>query len=592
MFRLFSCVLLAISAGFAQPKAGLGAPPTALRPAEFVYEAPEQELLSKQASGDLREVLLRYSSDLANLNRLYDAPMSARREKALREFYAVWNAALDRIPFEALNQDGKVDYILFRNRIRDDLRALDLAAARKREMAAAAPFHEQIVALWEARQRTDPIDPRKVAGEIAQLGTAVQELNRKAGGLQMKKTAANRAAAHVAELRGVLRRWHDFYSSYDPAFTWWMSQPYQKASAALETYAATLRERVAGVRRDDKDTIVGDPIGREALLADLESEFIPYTPEQLITIANREFAWCETEMKKASRELGYGDDWKRALEYVKNLYVSPGDQPDLVRNLALEAIDYVTKNDLVTVPQLARNGWRMEMMSAEQQRLAPFFLGGEVIRVSYPLSNMTHEEKMMSMRGNNVHFSRATVHHELIPGHWLQRYMNERFRPYRAPFRTPFWGEGWALYWEFLLWDRGFPVTPENKIGMLFWRMHRCARIIFSLSFHLEKMTPAEAVDFLVEKVGHERENAAAEVRRSFEGAYGPLYQIAYMIGALEFRALKRELVETGRMKLKEFHDAILKLNSMPVELVRASLTNQPLTREFKTGWRFYGEIP
>ena len=30
---------------------------------------------------------------------------------------------------------------------------------------------------------------------------------------------------------------------------------------------------------------------------------------------------------------------------------------------------------------------------------------------------------MMSMRGNNIHFSRATVHHELIPGHHLQGYM-------------------------------------------------------------------------------------------------------------------------------------------------------------------------
>ena len=31
---------------------------------------------------------------------------------------------------------------------------------------------------------------------------------------------------------------------------------------------------------------------------------IPYTPEQLIALANKEFAWCENEMKKASRETG------------------------------------------------------------------------------------------------------------------------------------------------------------------------------------------------------------------------------------------------------------------------------------------------
>jgi uncharacterized protein (DUF885 family) len=65
-----------------------------------------------------------------------------------------------------------------------------------------------------------------------------------------------------------------------------------------------------------------------------------------------------------------------------------------------------------------------------------------------------------------------------------------------------------------------FPKTPEDRIGFLFWRSHRCARIIFSLSFHLEKMTPQECIDLLVNRVGHEVDNATAEVRRSFNGTY------------------------------------------------------------------------
>ena len=51
--------------------------------------------------------------------------------------------------------------------------------------------------------------------------------------------------------------------------------------------------------------------------------------------------------------------------------------------------------------------------------------------------------------------------------------------------------------------------------------MHRWARIIFSLGFHLGKMTPEQCIDFLVDRVGHERENATGEVRRSFSGSYG-----------------------------------------------------------------------
>jgi uncharacterized protein (DUF885 family) len=205
---------------------------------------------------------------------------------------------------------------------------------------------------------------------------------------------------------------------------------------------------------------------------------------------------------------------------------------------------------------------------------------------------MDHQDKLMSLRGNATHFSRATVQHELIPGHHLQGYMTARYNTHRAAFETPFWGEGWALYWEMLLWDKGFTSSPEDRIGMLFWRMHRTARIVFSLSFHLGKMSPQEAIDFLVDKVGHERFTAEGEVRRSFNGTNSPLYQVAYMIGGLQFRALHRELVESGKMSDRAFHDTILKLGRMPVEMVRASLIKQPLTRDYKASWKFYPAGP
>jgi uncharacterized protein (DUF885 family) len=138
------------------------------------------------------------------------------------------------------------------------------------------------------------------------------------------------------------------------------------------------------------------------------------------------------------------------------------------------------------------------------------------------------------------------------------------------------------------LWDLGFPRTPEERIGMLFWRMHRCARIFFSLGFHLGQLTPKQCVDLLVEKVGHERANAEAEVRRSLQGGYGPLYQAAYMVGGQQLRALSRELVASGKMAPKAFHDAILQSGPIPIELLRARMENLPLSRDWKPGWRFY----
>lgn len=451
------------------------------------------------------------------------------------------------------------------------------------------------------------------------------------GSLKVKKNVANRTTETISGLRSMLRRWFDYYNGYDPVFTWWVAEPYKAVDQALQGYASLMSEKVAGVRfvdagdgrtgpgipgggpgaeadrpqrlgsqggrsanarPGDSSDIVGDPIGREALMVELAAEMIPYTPEELIAIANREMAWCETEMKKASRELGYGDDWHKALEYVKGLYVEPGKQPELIRDLAVEAIAFLDKHDLITIPPLARESWRMQMMTPERQLVNPFFTGGETISVSYPTNTMSHEQKMMSMRGNNIHFARATVFHELIPGHHLQGFMNARYKSYRSPFRTPFWGEGWALYWELLLWDLNFAKSPENRVGMLFWRMHRCARIVFSLSFHLGQMTPQEAIAFLVQRVGHEPENATAEVRRSFNGSYPPLYQAAYLLGGLQIYSLHKELVDSGKMTNRSFHDAILKENSIPIEMVRASLTGQKLTHDSNSSWRFYGARP
>jgi uncharacterized protein (DUF885 family) len=477
------------------------------------------------------------------------------------------------------------------------LRQLDLNHKRAGEIAELLPFAPAIVELKDARQRVDPMDAPAAAATLEKVTRQIDEISNritnppKSGGIEILKTAAFRAARTVDRLRDTLKGWYEFYDGYDPTFTWWVTQPYKNTTAAMEKYAGVIREKLAGIKPGDKDTIVGDAVGRDMLVSELAYEMIPYSPEELLDIANREFAWCDAEMLKASRELGYGDDWKKALEHVKTDYVPPGQQPALILKLVEEAVEYVGQHNLVTVPPLAAETWRMEMMSPERQRINPFFLGGEVITVSYPVESMTEEQKMMTMRGNNIHFARATAFHEVIPGHFLQEFMGERYRPYRSIFDTPFSVEGWALHWEMLMWDQGFTKSPEDRIGALFWRMHRCARIIFSLSFHLGKMSAQESVDFLVNRVGFERDNAAGEVRRSFEsGYYGPLYQVAYMLGALQFRALHKELVDSGKMSNRDFHDAILKMNAIPVEMVRASLTKQPLEAGFVSNWKFYGK--
>jgi hypothetical protein len=585
------------AAQIGQPAAALPAQPAQPgAPVATGPVAPDLAAVLALPASEMAPVVERYTADRAALLRRHDAPWSPTRRDRLRTFYGEWQDQLAALDFDGFGVEGRIDWVLLDSRLRYLLSELDREDALYAEMLPLIPFAPDLIALHEARRRIEPVDPPAMADLLAAIPGRVEatrrELERAMGagggrGGAPSAVVGHRAAETLAALRRTLRAWHDHYAGYDPLFTWWVGEPFTRADQALERHVTFLRQQVVGEAAGDDAPIIGDPIGAAGLAADLRHEMIPYTPAELIAIAQRELAWGEEQMRRAAGELGFGDDWRAALEHVKRLHVPPGDQPALVLELHRQSVDFLRQHGLVTIPALAEEVWRMEMLSPEMQRIAPFFLGGEVVRVAFPTDGMEHADKIMSLRGNNEHFSRAVVHHELIPGHHLQGFMAARYNPHRQAFGTPFWHEGNALYWEMRLWDLGFPRGPEDRIGMLFWRNHRAARIIFSLSFHLERMTPEEAIDFLVDRVGHERANAEAEVRRSFLGTYPPLYQVGYMLGGLQFMALHRELVETGRMTEREFHDAILQGGRMPVEMVRARLTGQRLERGHEASWRF-----
>lgn len=585
-------LLLALLSARAAAQGGIPAIPT-LQPGidarGYVLPAPEAMAAGGSA---LRPLVERHTTDRATLLRRWHVEYSPMRRARLREFTAGWQEALRQVPFETLDQQGRIDYVLLRTRLDYERRLQDREEHQWAEMAGLLPFGGTIIDLMEARRRMERVEPREAAQALAGIAVQADSARRQAERAEpgaVGAVLAFRAATALRSLQATLGQWFRYYHDYDPMFTWWAEAPYRRADSLLTRYQSVLRTRHAGFRPNEEEPIIGQPIGRGALLEDLEAELIPYTPEELIRIAEREFRVLEEEMLRASREMGFGEDWKAALERVKTLHVAPGEQTELVRALAFEAIDFIESRGLVTIPPLSRDDWRIEMLSPEAQRTAPFFLGGDIVQVAYPTSSMSHEDKLMSIRGNNVHFSRAVVHHELIPGHHLQQFMTARYHPHRRAFSTPFWTEGWALWWEMLLWDEGFPQTPEDRVGMLFWRMHRAARIIFSLNFHLGEWTPQQCIDFLVDRVGHERANATAEVRRSFAGNYSPLYQVAYMMGGLQFRELHRELVGGGTMTNREFHDRILQGGGMPVEMVRAMLTGAALSRDYRAGWRYLG---
>ena len=556
-----------------------------------------------QPQDRMPSVIEQFTADRRSLARAYPLAISPSHAARFEKFYKDELSVLTTMDFQSFSQEDKVDYLLLKNRLTANLHQLAIEKRQTEQIEKLLPFEKTIETFVDERRLMQKPDSERDAGLLIAMVKQIAETSKQldpgpeeqAGSSARAKVdpvLANRAVQATHELSEALHQWFTQFDGYDPAFTWWVALPYKDANEALNGYSAFLKSKLIGIQPDDKTTIIGDPAGRQALLDELKDDMIPYTPEELIAIAQSEYDWSMQEMLKASRQMGYGDDWKAAVEKVKGMHVAPGDQPELIRKLVIEGSDFAKNNDLVTVPPLADETWTMIMMTPERQLVNPFFTGGNEISVSYPTDTMTYEQREMSMRGNNIPFAHATAFHEMIPGHFLQFYMNARNHPYRQAFDTPFWGEGNAFWWEMLFYDKGFESTPEERVGALVWRMHRSARVIFTMNFHLGRWTPQQCVKFLIDNVGFDSENDLAEVRRSFDGSVGPLYQCAYLMGALQFRALHHELVDSHKMTDREFHDTILQEGSMPIEFLRAEMENGKLSPDFQTSWKFYGEHP
>lgn len=554
-------------------------------------------------AADLADTINRFAADNATFNTFYDGRWSEENLDRRAAFLTAALEDLSNLDTSSLATSARVDAVLLRNDIRVDLSRTRLARRQLAEMSDLLSVRTVINALDEARRENISLDPKAAATKLDTIPDLIKQARERHDKLMgitaPSPVTALRAASALSALNGTLRAWYTFRSGFEPDFAWWCASPFNAATASIDGFAKYLREDVAGIKGKPEDPLVGDPIGREALLDELKNEAIACTPEELIAIADAEMAWCTEQARAAAREMGFatnGGDWKAALEQVKQDVPPPGGQVPYVIGVATKAVEFVKSRGhdgtpLVTVPPMCEEMWKAAMLSPSEQRTLPFavyFPGA--IGIAAPTDGMSHDDKLMAMRGNNRRFTRIVVPHELIPGHHLQSFMAAREKPYRRRFSTPFYVEGWALYWEMKLWDLGWAESPEDRMGMLFWRMHRCARITVSLKFHLGQMTPQQMIDYLVDNVGHEKANATAEVRRYIGPDYGPLYQCGYMIGGLQLRALHRELVQTGaepKMTERAFNDAVLSHGPIPIELLRSELTGQAPHVRTEASWRF-----
>ena len=199
------------------------------------------------------------------------------------------------------------------------------------------------------------------------------------------------------------------------------------------------------------------------------------------------------------------------------------------------------------------------------------------------------EEEVQARLSNNSYGSIPTTSvHEAYPGHHWHLVMRKgNPSDVRRVYSTPYFTEGWALYAERVMRERGFFEDPIHELHHLNATLFRAARIVVDTSLHLGEMSFEEAVAFMMDRAAMPEPVAIAEVGRY---CWWPTQASSYLTGCLEILAIRdRYLAARGFASvaprdvpvevLREFHDALASSGALPLGLaeraVQATL-NQP----------------
>src|ERR1700677_505670 len=117
----------------------------------------------------VRPLIERYTADRRTLSHVYDTPLSVAGEKRFADFYTDWIAKLQQMDFDQMDQESKVDYLLFDNHLRYQMRLLDEREKQEVEMSPLLPFAKIIVGLDEARRRMEPPKSQQAAAALTQM---------------------------------------------------------------------------------------------------------------------------------------------------------------------------------------------------------------------------------------------------------------------------------------------------------------------------------------------------------------------------------------------------------------------------------------
>ncbi|WP_336959988.1 DUF885 domain-containing protein [Sphingobium aquiterrae] len=308
-----------------------------------------------------------------------------------------------------------------------------------------------------------------------------------------------------------------------------------------------------------------EPDGKAYYQAEIEAfTTLSLTAEQIHQIGLKEVARISAEMEATKAQTGFQGDMPAFLKFLRT---DPQFYPKTPREL-LGFSSYVAKRAdgklADTIGFLPRRRFSIIPVPAS---LAPIYTGGRGGLESCMMNTY-------DLPSRPLYTLTALTLHECNPGHAFQAAVaQEAIR--RPAFRraTGFsgYGEGWALYMEWLGTKMGMYDTPYENFGRLSYEIWRACRLVIDTGIHHYGWTREQAQQYLRDHTALSEHEIETEVDRYIAW---PGQSLAYKLGEMVIRQ-KRVEAETklgAKFDQRNFHDAILALGSVPLTVLEARL--------------------
>ncbi len=315
------------------------------------------------------------------------------------------------------------------------------------------------------------------------------------------------------------------------------------------------------------DTLAAEklPDGKAYYQAQIkEFATVDMTPEQIHALGLSEVAKIRAQMEAVRKETGFEGDLPAFFAYLRSdpkFY--PKTEQELLNTGAWIAkrVDGKLSSYFGLLP---RSRFTIVPVPAD---MAPFYTSARGGKTAYLINTY-------NLPSRPLYNMTALTLHESAPGHSFQAGLAEEqaaLPDFRRYVYISAFGEGWALYCEYLGLEMGMYDTPYDRFGYLTFQMWRAARLVVDTGIHHKGWTRAQAIQFLHDNTALSDHDIEIEVDRYISW---PGQAVSYYLGMLAIKEARAraEAALGPKFDIRAFHDTVLSIGSVPLPVLQARI--------------------